>query len=383
MKHIRSNSHPRTPSVQIVCAALFAVITLPVGALSAEVIQLKSGAFLEGRIVSQNQQRIVLRTTGGDRVISKKAVRRIVYDASMGRRLIAEEKRKRQAKIDAERARIEAARQKKLAEESARKAAEDAAAKKAAEEREAADLAAQKQAAIAARAAYARDVQEYERRLALLREKERREEELRKAQELAEAEQAVEEKRSQLNEQKEQASGRVDRWGALWRSALLPGWGQFYADSPISGSLYAGLFTLGAVNSYNLRNIALSSRNEYTSFTDTTFLLPLLPNAGIPAATVIFFETSQRSQTYQRNVKRQQQSVQLLGGIYLTQLIHAAFLSKSLDTTSFLYEGVGDDRNGGLQLIVEEVPLNDRDRILGAGDAGLDARFGMGYQLRF
>ena len=41
-------------------------------------------------------------------------------------------------------------------------------------------------------------------------------------------------------------ANRVGLSGALWRSAVLPGWGQYASGRPIAGSLYSSAFFLGA-----------------------------------------------------------------------------------------------------------------------------------------
>ncbi|MCR9141194.1 MAG: hypothetical protein NXI24_03015 [bacterium] len=339
-------------------------LAAPTG-IPAEVLQLKDGTLLEGRIVGQDQKRVILKTDAGQRVVPKTSIRRIVYDPGMGARLLGAEKRKREAALEAERRKALEAQRAKEAAELAKKQAQEAALKAEAD----------RIAAAEARRKYLALVEDYRRREKIEAERRAREEALKKEQEKQQPEQKEVAK-------KEETPVQIDRWGALWRSAILPGWGQFYAGSPISGTAYTGLFTFAAVNSYNLRRIALSSRNDYTNFTDTSFLVPLLPGAGIPAATVVYFETSRRSETYARNVKRQQQSIQFLGGIYLVQLIHAAFLSTEIDATTFLRPDAEQDATG-VSLFADQTPIDERDQYLGAGRDGLDSRLGFGYSLRF
>ena len=319
------------------------------GSLTAEVLQLRDGTLVDGRIVSQDQKRVVIKTDAGQRVIEKSQIRRIVYDPGMAAKLLGDEARKENEKREAER--------QKLLEEQRRREAE-ALAKKQAEEA-ARDEVLNRREALEARSRYAVLVDEYRRRVQAEQERLAREEALRKKQ--------------QPDEVADQEEGprQIDRWGPLWRSALIPGWGQFYAGSPVSGSLFGGLFAFGTVNAYN----------EYTSFTDTAFLAPLLPGAGIPVATVVYFETGRRSETYARSVKRQQQSIYFLGGIYLTQLLHAAFLSKDLGPAVLLDPTIGDQ--GGVSLFADQVELQPSDQVLGAGRQGPDSRLGFGYSLRF
>ena len=358
----------------LIAAVLLALALLAPG-LAAEVIQLKSGEVLEGRIVTQDDKRIVLKTADGNqRIVWKRTVRRVVYDPGLGKKLVIDQKRAEAAKIAA-RKQAEADRLRKEAEaaEQARQATEAAKEAAAREERRQAE---------ADRARYAVLVAEYRQRALAEADRLAREKEQQEQKEVAKKEESEETQKPETIEPEPQ-NVVVDRWGPLWRSALIPGWGQFYAGNNVSGGFFGGLFAFAAINSYNLRRIALDSRAEYVSFTDTTFLLPFVPGLGTPAAAVVYFETDRRSETYARNVKRQQQSVMFLGGVYLVQLIHAAFLSKEIPT-ALIYDPADPDSTGGMAIFAEEDRTDLRDqRLKGPGTMGGDARLGVSYSLRF
>jgi len=57
----------------------------------------------------------------------------------------------------------------------------------------------------------------------------------------------------------------ADRWDSLWRSALLPGWGQFWHDRPIPGALYSGGTFAGVATSTLLYLSYLSARDAYNA----------------------------------------------------------------------------------------------------------------------
>lgn len=56
------------------------------------------------------------------------------------------------------------------------------------------------------------------------------------------------------------------KWGATYRSMLLPGWGQFYNEQPVKGGLFAGfqLLTIGAV--LGLHFGARAAHDDYKSY---------------------------------------------------------------------------------------------------------------------
>ena len=55
------------------------------------------------------------------------------------------------------------------------------------------------------------------------------------------------------------------RWDALWRSAHLPGWGQFWQIRPVPGALYSGSVLAGLVTSTLLYISFLDARDAYNA----------------------------------------------------------------------------------------------------------------------
>ncbi|HNE24036.1 MAG TPA: hypothetical protein PLG78_12755, partial [Leptospiraceae bacterium] len=66
---------------------VFALVCfLVAGSLCAETLLLKSGARVEGTIISQNRTTVTIRTAGGDQTFRKDAIRRIQYGQTAAER---------------------------------------------------------------------------------------------------------------------------------------------------------------------------------------------------------------------------------------------------------------------------------------------------------
>jgi len=72
---------------------------------------------------------------------------------------------------------------------------------------------------------------------------------------------------------------------AAWRSALLPGWGQFYNGSPIKG-VVLGLITLGATSYTIYRYLDMRGEGTYSYQKTTNFLAALILNVAVWGYTV-------------------------------------------------------------------------------------------------
>lgn len=163
--------------------ALLLPLMLALTALSADVIYLKNGGTISGKIVGVTQTAVTIQSDAGNQTLAKAAVRRIVYGAVED----PEEARKKQEE-----------RRKKQEEE--RKKREEL-------------------------------VKDLEKQ---------REEELRRRLE----EQKKLEEANQMPPPESRPAPEMDSeatlGGAVWRSAVLPGWGQFYQGRAVEGSIYAG-----------------------------------------------------------------------------------------------------------------------------------------------
>lgn len=190
---------------------LVLILTFAATAVHADLLYLKNGGTITGKIVGVSQSAVTIQTEGGAQTVAKAAVRRIVYGA------------------------VE----------------DPAAARKKQEE--------------------ARKKQEEERKRQeeLLKDLEkRREEELRRRQELLEQKQpAPAPSPAPLPE----PEGEKTRLGAITRSALLPGWGQFYQGRALEGSIYAGtMLALAGGGAYAAAEYS-AARSAYRSSANLLF----------------------------------------------------------------------------------------------------------------
>jgi TolB-like protein len=62
--------------------------------------------------------------------------------------------------------------------------------------------------------------------------------------------------------------------GALWRSALLPGWGQFYKQRKTAGYIYSGVIGTGAAFSLFSLVMLQSTKQQYASYNPDHVITP-------------------------------------------------------------------------------------------------------------
>jgi len=125
------------------------------------------------------------------------------------------------------------------------------------------------------------------------------------------------------------------RWDLVWRSAMVPGWGQYYYNEKFSAYLYASLFTMGLM--YNLSSISAyrDARDNY--FNDPLFYLnastpPYIsssnglisgnPNLS-PITLLNFISYNQNKKEYETKNSQLNGSAQFVLGIYLVNLLDA------------------------------------------------------------
>lgn len=248
--------------MRLTCLLPLAILPLSFVAIGADIIHLRDGRKVEGVVVGQDRTRIRIRVGSAVRTFPKADIRRVQYggvaDPAVAERKRLEALRRRQEKERAEQA--ELARKRKEAGD--RQAAEDRA----------------------------------------KREEQRRRE--------LEADQLG-----------FKARGGTDL-GALWRSAVAPGWGMVYKDRTFWGFGHAGSFlaAVGAGVSYSAH--AVTDRRAYQSGTFISTLWGVALRA--PELTFVSYSLDRASRTtYELSLRRQQAAVGIVGLVYLGQLAHA------------------------------------------------------------
>ncbi|MDX1958699.1 MAG: DUF5683 domain-containing protein [Leptospiraceae bacterium] len=108
--------------------------------------------------------------------------------------------------------------------------------------------------------------------------------------------------------------------GALWRSAILPGWGQFYQDRKFVSGIFLFSFVAslgGVVYSNNQHN---SNIKDY-EYKNNTFLFSLLTTNSPELQFLRRKELNDQSSDLDKTSNRLQISGAVLGGIYLLNLL--------------------------------------------------------------
>lgn len=363
------------------CLALFFAVLLMSGSVSAEVILLRNGQQIEGRIVSQNRQQVVVQSGGSVRVIPKSQIARIVFSRAQADIAAEEEKKKEEERRAADRRkREEEERDRRAALQAERANRAEAAAVRdryAAGQRRYLELAAAAESERNATAAASET------------ERQKAEEEAARARLEEERRQAAAEERRKAEEAARTAQDRATppSWTPLLWAAALPGAGHFYAGETGFGLFYSGAFVLAGYNAYTLRRLATDAQSEYQSYSDGAFGLALLPENGPASVPGFYFETARRRAAYERAVKRQNQSMLLLGGVYLAQLTHAFFVTGGPAGFFFAHSSApeADESNAGLilQLSAPGEGADQREIVRGLSAGKPDERVELGYGWRF
>lgn len=210
------------------------LLVLFAGNLSAENILLKKGGTLQGKVVEQDQYKLKIRKEDGTTIVLNKTdILKVVYKDHL---TAAEEDKLRKAEEEKERIKKEkeeAARLKKEQEEAA-KQEKELAAKNASAEAEA---------------------------------KRKQEEEAK----LAEADRK-----------------NLTKTGAAWRSAVLPGWGQWKQGRKVQAIVYPSIIAVGLFFTYEKHRMYLNAKRDYNNLENPYTTNGLIRAAFTPqsAATV-------------------------------------------------------------------------------------------------
>ncbi len=228
----------------------------------ADTITLKSGAVVQGTIVQQDAVKIEIQTAHGVKVIQKNLIKRIEYTSDKS----AEDKKKEEelAQEKAEQERLERERVEKQ--------------KKEEEER--------------------LESERLRNELASLKEEKR--------------------KREDAMEQMRGRSG----WPSIWRSLLLPGWGQVYRGDMTTARWFLGGAFLSTVYAYRANQEYKSARSNYDSSARTVLLLGLTASPGL---VVGFVDANQKRNALASRANRTNLAFGFLGAIYLTNVAEALF----------------------------------------------------------
>lgn len=250
--------------------------------LQSEVIFLKNGQKIEGRVVRQSRTIIEITTSKGLISLPKSTIQRIQfvpYTAEQ-KKQIEDQKQKKLLALQAERDRIE---KQKLADA------------------------------------------ERERQLKLIQDQELAEKQKiakEQAERAATLRELVEE--GQIEKPTDEPISYMD---FAWRSMVLPGWGHLTLDRPIVGGAYMGAGALLLYNVLDKRRIAQAAIKEnHNAVMMNTVLFAQSSSVAAPIrAGLAQFSNARALTTYQKKVDNYNHSLYLAGAFYGVQLLHIIY----------------------------------------------------------
>jgi len=140
--------------------------------------------------------------------------------------------------------------------------------------------------------------------------------------------------------------GKRTRLGALWRSALIPGWGQYYSGSALKGGLFLGGMLAGAGLWSSVKNSHSAARTEFNRIASQGFLLPR-DTASLPLALMNMRETQLARSRLNKATGRANLTAIILAGLYFYNLYDASsFLN--LKSTNKTYRHAGSNSGASL-----------------------------------
>ncbi|MGJ4789259.1 hypothetical protein EHQ52_16575 [Leptospira koniambonensis] len=307
------------------------IVFAPVGIFPVTIL-LREGGKVKGDIITQNQHSVLLQTESGKRKVDKDLILKILF----------------QDINDDE-------------EEKIRKEEEDklAADKKELEDKEAA----QRQ----------------------LEEDKQKEEDLKK-------QAAAEEEARRLEELRKQEAKRP--LNALWRSAAVPGWGQYYTDRKFQSLLYPTLFAAVAFIAYDKFRVYRTSVKEYgdlgNPYTKESLTLAALGQAQAAAtpslSPIDAYLANQSSQVQikreeaDKNFKEYQGTLFVLGGIYIINLIDSYIFANSVKSVVQFSDG----QSRGMVISAMPSSIGTGGGFSGGGSfSGMETKYTMGYRFDF
>ena len=299
--------------------------------LQAEIVTLKDGTVINGRIIGQSREEIRLRTPKETMTIPKSQLKKIQWV----RETAAQKAARREALLKKQ----EAARLEKERLEKEKSADEE-------KQRILAELEAQIQAEKAQLA------KERAERASALRE-------------------LVENKT--MEKPKDEP---ISYWDFAWRSMVLPGWGHFTIERPTMGSLYMGATAALLINLYQRDRDVRAAMKQNHEETQLNYALSIIPNT-LPIewrAAYGIYANGKAMTGYEKKVKRANYSVYLLQAFYGLQLLHIIYNGFAWEKGLLIVND--DSQRGSVTPNLAVAPdIGEDGKIGGALRAGVTFRF--------
>ncbi len=157
------------------------------------------------------------------------------------------------------------------------------------------------------------------------------------------------------------------RWDLVKRSAVLPGWGQYYYSEKFSAYLYGSLFAIGLLYNFNSYQPYLESKdkllNDPIYFYSTFSRSNTVPNSSTSIMNYAFysFSFSSNQKEYNRNYQNLSGSAAFVAGIYLINLFDALVFRQ--DRSLLTLDANREGWNIGIQLLSSSpLPFSSYDK---------------------
>ncbi|PNV72096.1 LA_0442/LA_0875 N-terminal domain-containing protein [Leptospira inadai] len=134
------------------------------------------------------------------------------------------------------------------------------------------------------------------------------------------------------------------KWSVVWRSAVLPGWGHIYAGRKTTGIVYSGLLISSLGYAALSAKHAHSAKSDYEQSSATSTLISGNSSIGLGS----IYVSGKKSQ-YQHDVKEYNNSLAILGAVYLVQLAHSYFTGTSWAKEDVVLSSDGTPLRNGIQ----------------------------------
>lgn len=147
--------------------------------------------------------------------------------------------------------------------------------------------------------------------------------------------------RQEVEEFKRMTREEQIAWSSLWRSALIPGWGQYYRGEHIKGSIFAGLFLVSGLIWRKMDNDFKAVSDEFNSNTPL-LAASLLTSPSAAKIILVMSLTDDIRVRKQAASNRAAMTGSIFAGLYVINLIDAFSFSGTV-----LLISVGGDGEGG------------------------------------
>ena len=175
----------------------------------------------------------------------------------------------------------------------------------------------------------------------------------------------------------------ISYWDFAWRSILVPGWGHFTIDRPLMGTFYLVAVTALLANTYNSGMVALNAEKENHRQAELNYYLYLQPQLAPFEMRFAYasYSNALALTAYQQKVDNFNHSLYALELFYGIQLLHIIYNGIAWENGLLIVEGKKDTAPVAGTIRTEFMVLPDAgiNSARTQGGRGNMARFGMTY----